>query len=506
MDGRAQFRSRRKFTSPGQKRLLEFVYSVYPKPSKEFQRYLADLLGMEVKRVRVWFQNKRTRGSATGKQLLGSEQEVHEKMREEIGELLAEFETARKEERNKRYPAMPLRLAPAQVAYDRLSRPNAAPTATLAGSRLLGPDPDVGQRSPTRVLPVERQGTAAQQEVTIDFSLMNRLIVAVLNGNPSAVREVLQQPELSTVAKWYLNYGDNRVNVLNSASSTASFRDYPASMQVLLDHGLDPFHPAHRGGLHYAVLIRSHRALRFLLELLVPASLRDAAFDTPLHVAAKAGDETSARLLLEHKAQVDALNAKSETPLHVAIRFGSLAVAQLLVAAGADVNSRTSSGDTGLHLAFRSAHGPLARFLLQQKPRLDVINTSLDSPLHELMCSSFASADKLALLYTACQALASDEEQVARVLKLRNCDGETLLHVACIAGDEKVVQALLQYGFDPAARTFNGVKKRSAGRDALTIASDLGWSGAQKAIASFLHKQDKILATAHVNGPQLSIS
>lgn len=500
MDGRAQFRTRRKFTSPGQKRLLEFVYSVYPKPSKEFQRYLADLLGMEVKRVRVWFQNKRTRGSATGKHIVANEREVHEKMRAEIGELLAEFEAARKAERSQgqRLPIMPLRaesgtqVSP-QMAYGRLGRPpvGTRPEPSHAQPRLA---PAQGTRFPA--VGQQTTGNSSQEEAEIDFAVMNRIIVAVLNGNPAALKEVLQLSELRQHAQSYLNYSDDRVNVLNSASSTASFRDYATLMRVLLDHGLDPFHPAHKGALHYAVLIHAHRALQFLLELLVPASVRDSALDTPLHVAAKTGDEVSARLLLEYKAQVDALNAKSETPLHVALRYGSLPVAHVLIAAGADVNSRTGSGDSCLHLAFRSSREPLARFLLQHKPRLDVINTALDSPLHELMGSSFSSQDKLALLYVACQSLANDDEQVARVLQLRNCDGETLLHVACIAGDEKLVEVLLQYGFDPAARTFSGVKKRSAGLDAMTIARDLGWSAAQKAITSFLHKQEKTIAVS----------
>mmetsp|Transcript_8995 Transcript_8995/g.37106 ORF Transcript_8995/g.37106 Transcript_8995/m.37106 type:complete len:564 (-) Transcript_8995:71-1762(-) len=544
MEGRAQFRSRRKFTSPGQKRLLEFVYSIYPKPSKEFQRYLADLLGMEVKRVRVWFQNKRTRGSATGDQLLTSEREVHERMREEIGDLLSEFEAARKEQRaagSGRYQVVPsqqhqgspaegfstFRSGPGHMASPMVGQPNSgrvlmpaspfprtAPTQQAADLARV-PHGAQGYQQPREYTQGHRLQVASQEpasanrelnaafaasatppssrpvqatraeDVPIDFTLMNRIVVAVLNGNVPTLRETLQSPDLAGLTIHYLNYGDNRVNVLNSASSTGSFKDYPAIMAALLDHGLDPFHPAHRAALHYAIHIRAHPALRFLLEMYVPASLRDGNFDTPLHVAARVGDNVAAKLLLDHEALIDANNGSSETPLHVAVCSGSLSVVELLLASGADVNCRTDKGDSALHLALQLGKVELARVLLQRKPRLDMINTSLDSPLHELMMSSISSQQKLSLLYLACQLMASDDEQVARVLQLRNSDGETLLHIACIAGNEQLTDALLQYGFDPTARTFSSSGKRSAGMDALRIAQEYSWSGVEKSLVSF---------------------
>ena len=61
MEDEDNSQGRRQFTTPEQKRVLEFVYQVNPRPNKKLQTYLSNTLEMSFKRVRVWFQNKRTR-------------------------------------------------------------------------------------------------------------------------------------------------------------------------------------------------------------------------------------------------------------------------------------------------------------------------------------------------------------------------------------------------------------------------------------------------------------
>jgi hypothetical protein len=52
---------KRHFTTPDQKLVLEYVYQLNTRPNKRLQTWLATRLMMSSRRVRVWFQNKRTR-------------------------------------------------------------------------------------------------------------------------------------------------------------------------------------------------------------------------------------------------------------------------------------------------------------------------------------------------------------------------------------------------------------------------------------------------------------
>ena len=76
MDDDENERKSRQFTTPDQKRVLEFVYQVNPRPNKKLQTYLSNTLGMTFKRVRVWFQNKRTREKTLKEPLIRSCDEI----------------------------------------------------------------------------------------------------------------------------------------------------------------------------------------------------------------------------------------------------------------------------------------------------------------------------------------------------------------------------------------------------------------------------------------------
>jgi hypothetical protein len=72
-------------------------------------------------------------------------------------------------------------------------------------------------------------------------------------------------------------------------------------------------------GLHVAVKIENHAALRLLIKKgawINGTSSDPAEQDTALHVAAKVGNLAAADILLDQGAKIEARNSQNETPLH----------------------------------------------------------------------------------------------------------------------------------------------------------------------------------------------
>jgi hypothetical protein len=85
---------------------------------------------------------------------------------------------------------------------------------------------------------------------------------------------------------------------------------------------------------------------------------------TPLHRAAKHGNEALALALVRARADKDAKDNEGSTPLHLAAKLGHEALALALVRAGADKDARDNNGHTPLHLAAQHGHEALALALI----------------------------------------------------------------------------------------------------------------------------------------------
>jgi ankyrin repeat protein len=75
---------------------------------------------------------------------------------------------------------------------------------------------------------------------------------------------------------------------------------------------------------------------------------------TPLHMAARRGNEEVAQALLDCGADIEACDTAGDTPLRRAVNCDKTRVASLLLAKGADIHCAGSKGITPL-LAARSA-------------------------------------------------------------------------------------------------------------------------------------------------------
>jgi ankyrin repeat protein len=149
-----------------------------------------------------------------------------------------------------------------------------------------------------------------------------------------------------------------------------------ALVQALLAHGADPLFADRDGQLP----IHAHAAECGFTSLqlwdVAPQTLRlrDHAGNTPLHLVATTGKGAQwerwkglcsllARRFLALGADPRAVNAAGDTPLHVAARAGRANLAKVLLEGGADPNARNAAGETPLHLAAARDDDDLAELL-----------------------------------------------------------------------------------------------------------------------------------------------
>ena len=104
-----------------------------------------------------------------------------------------------------------------------------------------------------------------------------------------------------------------------------------------------------------------------LLERGADPSVKDKNGSTPLHFAARRGNEEIVKVLLEHpKVCVNVIDGSGKTPLHLACSEGHKKICQLLLNYGADIKAITAGKTTPLHNAILNGHTEVARMILNR--------------------------------------------------------------------------------------------------------------------------------------------
>uniref|UniRef100_A0A0D9XPR3 PGG domain-containing protein n=1 Tax=Leersia perrieri TaxID=77586 RepID=A0A0D9XPR3_9ORYZ len=191
-------------------------------------------------------------------------------------------------------------------------------------------------------------------------------------------------------------------------------------------------------------------------------SRQNSALDTPLHCAARAGHADVVRILI-HLAQdcgeniLVCKNAAGDTALHLAARHGHGAAVEALVVAHATASELNKAGMSPLYLAMMNRSLPPARahhmvhLLLKCKPELaSQVDCNGSTPLHFAASEGNGSIVRAILHVVPPSTVYMKDSDglsalprlghtniVEKIIKefpdaeeLRDCNGETFLHVA----------------------------------------------------------------------------
>ena len=192
--------------------------------------------------------------------------------------------------------------------------------------------------------------------------------------------------------------------------------------------------------------------------------------DTPVALAADAGNVTLVKLLLDWGAAVDGKPKWTAAPALVrAAGNGDVQMVSLLVSRGADVNGSPFKWGTPLTEAAESSHLSVVRYLLAHSADpnrpgyrgMSALGWALatqDKSMTMELLRAGASVRGGAKNGTALMAAARwGDISIVRALLARGADinekepdwGETALHFAVEAGHPQVVKYLLDHGADP---------------------------------------------------------
>uniref|UniRef100_UPI003AAC2591 85/88 kDa calcium-independent phospholipase A2 isoform X1 n=1 Tax=Centroberyx gerrardi TaxID=166262 RepID=UPI003AAC2591 len=195
---------------------------------------------------------------------------------------------------------------------------------------------------------------------------------------------------------------------------------------------------------------------------------RDAAGQTPLHLACERGDLACVKQLLEEsQARTDVKDRNGETPMHCAAKQDSAAIIQVLCSRlCAGVNELNNNGETPLHVACRLGRVEAVNGLLGGGARCDVIGTS-GYPIHAAMKYSEKGCAEAILTADPGQLQAEDSvyggtplhwtktAEMCRILLERGCavnylskTGESALHILTKKGRFEAAMVLLTHGGD----------------------------------------------------------
>ncbi|KAL6268501.1 hypothetical protein P5V15_001633 [Pogonomyrmex californicus] len=190
-----------------------------------------------------------------------------------------------------------------------------------------------------------------------------------LAGNNEVLSEIISRMSATEVQKAL-----NRQNAVGwTPLLIAAHRGHMELVTTLLaNHGrVDVFDLEGRSALHLAA---EHGYLQICDALLANKAFinsKSRVGRTALHLAAMNGYTHLVRFLVQdHGAAIDVLTLRKQTPLHLAAGAGQLEVCKLLLELGASIDATDDQGQKPIHAAAMNNYAEVAQLFLQRHPSL----------------------------------------------------------------------------------------------------------------------------------------
>lgn len=232
--------------------------------------------------------------------------------------------------------------------------------------------------------------------------------------------------------------------------------------------------------LHHAALRGDSAIVELLLINGAFANIKDCNNKMPLHVALAGKSEMSVDLLLQFGALAD-VKFKGYSALYFAVGEQLTGMVRVLLSHNVNVNDRDAAGSTVLHLAAGKESKDIVKLLLIAKANVEAKDSSGLTPLHYALSKQLVSEDIVGLLleFGADANEATSNEGLTPIhiavhnkvnlgvvklllahgadVKLRDNNGESLLHKVILGGDDfELVKLILAHGAD--VNALNGNK------------------------------------------------
>ncbi|KAF7136881.1 hypothetical protein CNMCM5793_006496 [Aspergillus hiratsukae] len=209
----------------------------------------------------------------------------------------------------------------------------------------------------------------------------------------------------------------------------------------LLDAGFDLCHTNARGSdrlaLHMCVERNYTDILRRLLLHNVPIELRDDQERTPLNRLTATTDVATIHLLLQRGADVNTIDHKDFTPLSKAMILKNVQIAERLISSHASLDTLSGAFGTPLHLACTLGSLPMVRLLVEKGADPDIDQGGVyGTPFQAALQADEPMEVKATITAYLLQTKRVPKNQ-ASVWWGSN------LSVACLMGDQRVVEQLL---------------------------------------------------------------
>ncbi|XP_065201380.1 rabankyrin-5 [Planococcus citri] len=274
------------------------------------------------------------------------------------------------------------------------------------------------------------------------------LHVAVYNRYPAIINLLLCHPAID------VSLLERDKSGLTPFATALTCRNDKAAQAILqkLPSAAEQFDNKGRNFLHMAIQKDDIESILFLLSIHVDVNSRvqNSEQTTPLHLAAKNGNEMLVRSLILAGARVNDRDASGQTALHIASRAGHASVISALLSSGVDYEACDQEGSNALHVACREGHLNAVKELLSESQiNAEAVDIRGRTPLHILAKYSRDNASAICELFV--------EFMPNYPLEKADAHGNTALILAYMNGNGNLCRTLVKAGASVGAMNKEGV-------------------------------------------------